>query len=83
MDPEDSSGISSGSESTAKKRTRGIVKMGDLILARNQGRKLMRSSMRRMPHLEKSGEIDELCRICCSSLPLYSHPKLAMMFSRR
>ena len=35
MDPEYSSG------SMTKKRTRGLTKIGDLILARNQGRKIL------------------------------------------
>ena len=39
-DPEDSSGRGNESESTSKKRTRGINKMGDLILARKQRRKI-------------------------------------------
>jgi len=41
MGPEYNSGRGSGIESMTKKRTRGLTKMGDLILTRNQGRKIL------------------------------------------
>ena len=41
IDSEYSSGMDSGSGSMTKKKTRGLTKMGDLILTRNQGRKIL------------------------------------------
>jgi len=41
MDPEYNSGRDNDSEIMIKKRTRGLSKIGDLILVRNQGRKIL------------------------------------------
>jgi len=44
----------SDSRSMTKKWTRDLTKMGDLILARNQGKKILWSSMRRINQLKNS-----------------------------
>ena len=53
MDPEYNSGSGSGSGSVTKKRTRGLTKMGDFILVRNQGRNFLMKFNEKNQPIEK------------------------------